>query len=282
MSTLAVISPERSWTESLTHQAPVGSGQVARMALVANLGMYSYRVDALARPQKFLLVTLEGSNISPSVSGAMMANQIDKRGYYTEQVDVKIFFYDDKNSEMRRVKHAPSTSGMAGAQTTTSSLEYTVGGGFFGGTPTSNASVGGSISHSWSENLEDFTLIDNSAEDRIVQTLRLSAVHGGEYKHPSDLIDQTAGDITKDVFSGHLPGSVRELPPRATSNIALITQALFMSYRPLAKALGLRIEVTQHLVMVEKTFIGVAIHADVSRKEWTRTLDLPINFAAID
>ncbi|WP_146217120.1 hypothetical protein [Falsiroseomonas bella] len=277
MDSTNVISPERAWTDQISKIWDL-EGQKVEVQIIANLGLWTRRVDIASKPEHFLLVSLKGSTVTPSLSGKLIYDETDKRGWYTDSVEVEIYF--DNPNGLIRVDDSPETSGMVCSATTTTSIDFNMGTGFFGETSTGNVSASGSISSSWTESLEDFRFVRVASDIKVHHVLQLSAVKGGVYNTPTDLIDPT--QFFSDVFSGHLPGKLKELPARATSSIGLVSQALFKSSREMSGTRELRIEIKYHLSCVEKTFQGVRVLASPKMTTIAAQLYSPIDFGAVD
>jgi hypothetical protein len=236
-STQPQAPPQRVWFEDPPEESNIVlvGGQAPQARLRAKFQLYSYRVDDKPGTprEKFVLVALDGSTVHP---GTMLFNQADKRGFYTESVQVTMRFLDSSALVIR--DDQPKASEEDGS--VSNSISLSLGGGFFGETPTGSA--GASIGNTITESLPDFEFVNDTVGDTVNHTARLRLVGKNAYRHPPDLVDPSS---LTDVLS--------DLPPRAVSNMPLISQALFHAPNGLTTSETLRIELTHRLMCVEKT-----------------------------
>jgi len=293
MSGLAIVSPDLTFTapnyeETSALDSAVVKGktvktknpQTAELKLRVSYSLYAWRASAKRDEpvEKFLLVSLEGSSFRP---GKLMYDQADRRGWFTESVAVEISFPSAPPKTIFCQNDSPPSTTAAGSASVSSGINFSVGSGFFGKEQMGNADVGGSISNTFSESLQDFEIVNNSSAHVMSHLYRLAMLRGGvPFRVPSDIVEQDAGGWFKHFFGdGAAPGRLYDLPPRSTSNLPLISQVLFRAQRPLNTAQEMQIQVTTNLLMVEKTFVGVAIdHTGVAKKlVRTRAMRVPFD-----
>jgi hypothetical protein len=296
----AVVSPELSWPESadatygLVGKDNKTTAQTAEARLSAQLSLYSYRPSLdTDDAQKFLLVSLQGSVISASTSGSIAWDGDSLRGWYTEAVDVTMQWADSPAGELVLADDQPETSDMQASASTSTAIDFSLGGGLFGATGTGSASVGGSISNSWSENLTDFAIVNTSTEAGgtpiVRHRLKLAAVEGHSYAGAGDLVTADTGTTVATALSdafyaafgfGHTVGRalpLYKLPDRAKTNVALVSQALFRSPKPLVAKRTLNVTVTHTLAAV-MTAESSSAHKGAS---WSTVLSLLVDFNAV-
>ncbi len=277
VNTEAVVSPEYSWkpdqldksqglSNAVINREVVGgqSVQTAEIVLNLDLSLYSYRATDSAAVERFLLVSTEGSFVRPSAN-QLMFDQDDRRGWFTEYVELSMCF-PTANGRVVLALNTPPTTSASGSSTVSSSLDFSLSGGFFGKEAMGSASAGGSISSSFSLALEDFQLVNTSSGSDVHHRYQMSMSRGGEFNKPEDLVEQNVGGWITDVFkSGAAPGRLFELSKRATSDLSLGSQALFHAPHNLTDSLALQVSGKYGLLMVEKTFVGVDIQTAYSR-----------------
>lgn len=295
MSTLALVSPdltqpELNWEDKFeVGEATVGGKpvkakrpQVAELNLRLSWSLYSWRASAGKNEpvEKYLLVSLQGTAFRP---GALMYNQSDRRGYFTESVDVEMSFPSAPRNLIFRQNDSPPTTTAVGSANVSSGISFSLGTGFFGSDLMGNADVGGSISNSFTESLEDFEIVNNSSAHRVSHSYRLAMLRGGvPFRKGSDLVEQDVGGWLRHLFeNGAAPGKLYDLPPRATSNLPLVSQALFRAQQPVNRSLDLEVTITMNLLMVEKTFSGVKIDFAQAAKRIPNVRHIPIPFDAV-
>jgi hypothetical protein len=214
-------------------------GQTPNIHLRPTITGYTYRERPTAERQVFALVDLNDTTLSP---GRLTWNKDDKRGWFTDRIEVRMGFEDDPNLLVR--SDAPQTTAVNGSISSGTSDSYSIG--LFGETPTGN--IGGSISAGVSQSVPDFEIINTSGDTEppvtAIHTYRLRLADGAGYHHPPDLVDTSYPGL----------GSVRALPPRATSNFPIVSSALFKSSVNIEATRRLAIEVDHRIVRVEKTY----------------------------
>ena len=238
----AVAAAQMQWFENRDLPFTVES-QNGEIRLNAKFQLYVYRTTLSAPAQKFLLVSLEGSEVKPT-QDSLVKDQDDIRGWFTEDVTVGIGFDNAAPGEIVVSKDAPDTTSETGSVSSSVSLNFS--GGFFGDQATGTAGL--AISNSFSASLSDFSIINRSTDSAVLHEMYLSMTREGHpYRNPKDLVDMTAGG----QFTGCL---LFHLPDRAVSNLPLASQALFWAQNQLDQDRTLRITITQRLRKVEKTF----------------------------
>ena len=207
--------------------------------------------------------SLEESSIT---SGGLLQDRNDRRGWFQDRVEVTMQL--EKHPELHRIADGPKTQN--GTAHTSSSVSFSFGesanGGFFGGDPMGGVAVnvGVSSSHSFSRDLTEFKVVNNSDIHTIRHEYRMSASSGGAYEHPTDIVP-SADDIGfTDSFRGiHLYSP----PDLAVNNMPLLSQAVWQANHnnPVDESIMLTIQLKQHLVMAdgENDFATVHSHASL-------------------
>lgn len=244
-------------------------GQHPTLTLRPVINTCRYQRNTGAPVEKFILVDLTDTSVQP---GALTSNAKDKRGFFTERVTVKVHLEDDGAFAIR--KDSPPTTAQGGSSST--SLSYSLSVGAFGDTGTFNA--GGTISSGVSQSLTDFEIINltDSSANLMEHRYGLRLVEGAVYRGPLDLVDTNATG-----------GRVRELNPRAISNLPLQSSVLFHSAEPASGKRRVTVEITHRLMMVEKTYqalqsVPSSNHFDTSPDAGRQTHYIPYAFGRIE
>ena len=216
--------------------AMIVGGQQPTVLPVVRIAGYQYHAKIGAPLEQFVLVDLSGTVVSP---GKVLFDRDDKRGYFTDRVEVRLWFEDEPRLTVRQA--GPATSDEGGSAST--SMSFSVSGGFFGETPTAN--VGWSISSGVSQQLPDFEIqkdvgSEGRAALRHAYVLRL--IEGNVYYDPIDAVDATS--------SGH----IRRLPPKAGHDLDVFSSALFHTPTAIGATRRLRLQITHRVVCLEKTY----------------------------
>jgi hypothetical protein len=246
-------------------------GQTASIRLNAQVDVYQYSTV----PQKFLSVNLQGSFVS--AGNKLINNRDDKRGYFTEFVDVTIGLYhcDDQNQTWDWVVEQGSPSTTMGSTATSSSTGLSVNesAGTFGPIPTIGIGAGISIGSTFTKNLSDFKVINRSTNDSAIHRYPLAASKDGTpYAQAIDLVDMSA----KGQFSG---ATLFHLPDLAVANLPLISQVIFMINNTKAADPELTIHVSHHLMQVEKTYKFFTVDRDTTPKSWSEEFQQTVSLS---
>jgi hypothetical protein len=227
-------------------------------------------------------VSLEGSSVNPGLP--LQDDRDDARGYFQDQVDVTMSIGTDAQPSVDyfvRTSDGPAT--YSGGGSVSSSVSVSVSGnlsvGFFGGTPTGNASVGGSVTetHSFSNTLADFEVAnDSSLHDNLIShSYRMSKSDGAAYSEPEDLVPQQS-------FTGAFKGvQLYKPPPLAVNDLPILSQAIWQSTDS-ARAMNphrLFVRVRQRLVWVTATnkFFSIDKSHLTALSDWSDIIDLPLD-----
>jgi hypothetical protein len=241
-------------------------GQTAAVRINAQVDVY----DFATIPKKFISVSLAGSNVAASTSGNLGIDRDDKRGFFTESAVVSMAL---SGSRFAIEQDSPSTTMGQEATTSTTSIGVNVSAGTFGDTPTTNVGGGVTIGSSFSRNLTDFRVVNNSDDHRLLHRYLLAASSGGSYDEPKDLLDMSVGG----QFTG---ACLFKLPPISVSNLPLASQAIFIADAdPDETSLQLSVSVQHNLREVEKTFELFVVKVDTWTRSWTSTLTESIPLA---
>jgi hypothetical protein len=247
----------RTWTQ---HR----DSQEAELRLNTDCSLYSYRAAMGDPVERYLHVSLDGSTFTPAREGMMWDAVKFMRGWFTEFVCIRMQFVDAKPGEILVKKDAPATTSVAGSSSLSSSIDFSVAGGFFGTEATGTGSVGGSISRTFTTSMEDYQVENETSSEYTNHCYRLKMVEGSEYLGPSSL--------AANAWTGDMP----VLPPRATSNLPLPSQALFHVPQPLSETRTLRIEVRVRLALVMGSGPGLHGQGDLVCEQ-----QIPIDFGHV-
>jgi hypothetical protein len=227
-----------------TFDLPVASsltlegGQKPTALLSAKIVGYQYRQTMSSPLEQFVLVDISGSHVSP---GTVAFNRDDKRGGFTDQLELRIWFADD--GAFFVTKSGPDTTSESGSAS--SSMSYTVDVGTFGKTATANAAW--SITSGVSRSIPDFELISRTGAtgDRELNHLyRMRLIGESKYSVPPDAVE----------FASSALGLVREPPPRAVGDLPIYSSALFRRPSAADGTRTLKISLRHRVMTIEKTF----------------------------
>lgn len=226
-----------------------GSFQKSELGLVVHVIM----AKASDTDPITIWVSLENSSVS---SGRMTYDEAWEKGYYQDQVEVEMWLEDLKGNartDMRRIADGPKTANGSGSTSSAISFSFSGSGnlGFFGGTPTggASASVGATESHSFSQNLTDFKVINYSDQYRAKHTYKMAESSGAKYDKAIDLVPKGDAIGFTEAFKGI---QLYSPPDIATSNLSLLSQCVWQARdnREIKEDLNLKIRVTQKTVKV--------------------------------
>lgn len=272
-----IVPANLPWSEQGTADKVLSKGrQHAAITMNAELKLYKYQPTDDAPSERYLLVSLKGSHVAASASGAMMDDQEDKRGWYTEHVWVHMYFVGNEEPKraatpgkssgtqkpfaapgsdvlgdhsddgvIRLVDDAPETTPQSGSASVSSSIGLSLSAGAFGDTPTGDLSLSYSISNTFTESLSDFEFLNESSSTDLKHEMRLAMLKGSHpYSKPDDLPEDSLVGLYK----------MWGIPQRAIGNIAVPSQALFHAPPSVLDTKILNISIAQRLVWAEKTF----------------------------
>ena len=193
-----------------------------------HLGLtYAPLLDSDTNTNRWFWVSLNGTTVSASGSGDLIANTDKMIGWYLSQTTVRI----DVGAGFKYAYVQPTTQVCTGSVTSSISLSA----GMFGNVPT----AGADFSTSYTQNISDITIDDRSL-DSIVQTYTLSASTGGAYKQPSDLMHR-----------GVLSDSLYSVSDIATANLPIITQGVWSAPEGFNGIVPLEIKIEMQLNFVQ-------------------------------
>ena len=225
------ILPER--TKELGAPA---SGQITHMMPRMKISGYRFWNTEKGPLHQMVLVNLSETSVSP---GTLTADQDDKRGAFTDRVEVRVWF---ENEKRLLVKSAyPDTSVEGGAAST--SVSYSLGPGWMGVHPMFNANW--SISAGVTQSIPDFEILRNvaGAGGAILEHIyRLRLVGGAVYDHPIDAVNSSGWS-----------GSVNSPPAKARADFTLVSSVLFYTPEPLNSIARLKVSILHRAMLVEKT-----------------------------
>jgi len=240
----------------------------------------------MAKPSASEPVTIWASMENSAISsGKMMTDKPDQKGWFQDQVTVEMWLEDlngQKRTDLLRISDGPNTVNGTGSTSSSVSFSFSssVNAGFFGPVPTGGASVGTSVSesHSFSTNLEDFRVVNNSDQYTAVHHYLMSkSANGPAYNKPTDLAPN-GNDIG---FTQAFQGIQLYTPPDlATANLPLASQCVWQAnhHNMIKVGVNLKIRVTQHVVMVDGTnnFFSVASHSSAQTATYGHAEPIPL------
>lgn len=221
---------------------------------------------------KYLYVDTQNTRVAASKNGRLHYDQDDKRGYFLEKVEV---IMELRHEDALLVSDGPATDATGGSVTSSSS--WNVSGDFSGGgSPSAGGAAGLTIGRSYSENLTDFTVVNNSSGQKAIHNYLLSATNkvdgGGKMKY-SNWTDLFPMDV-EGQFTGV---RLNEPPALAKSNIPIPSQAIWRLDGNFNGKVTFYIKIRQVLRYCEKTFNVFWVDRDTHsyNKYWwfTRTID---------
>jgi hypothetical protein len=224
-----------------TLENPV-AGQTVTIAPRIGISGYRFRPKLANNPplHQLVLVNLADTVVSP---GRLLVDQNDKRGAFTELVDVRIWFENEKRLLVKQAFPDTSIEGGSASQ----SVSYSLGPGMMGHMPMFNANW--SISAGVTQAIPDFEILKNvgvSGGAMLEHSYRLRLVSGNVYGGPQDIVD-----------TGGVKGSIRELPAKARSDFNLVSSVLFFSREEIKATPKLKIRIAHRTRFVEKTLLPI-------------------------
>lgn len=226
--------------------------------------------------------SLENSAIS---SGKMMVDKPDQKGWFQDEVTIEMWLEDlngQKRTDLLRISDGPNTVNGTGSTSSSVSFSFTgsANAGFFGPVPTGGASVGTSVSesHSFSANLEDFRVVNNSDQYTAIHHYLMSkAASGAPYNKPTDLVPSGSDIGFTQAFGGI---QLYSPPDLAIANLPLASQCVWQANHPneIKVGVNLKIRVTQHAVMVDGTnkFFSVSAHSSAQTMTYGHAEPIPL------
>lgn len=211
-------------------------GQAPVVLLKATIAGYQYRPKLTAPIEQYVLVDLSGTTVSP---GKLSADRDDKRGAFTDRIELRIWFENEPRLVVRKAGPASSAEGGSSSK----SMSYSLSGGFFGETVTANAAW--SINSGVTQELPDFEILKDVGVEHgsaLKHTYRLKLIDGAVYTYPIDAVELSKS------------GRVRSLPPKAISDLDIFSSVLFHTPQAIGGRRRLRVNLAHRVVMVEKTF----------------------------
>lgn len=227
----------KSFDPSPTSQTVFVGGQTPRVLLKMRMAGYQYHPKITAPLEQFVLADLSGTIVSP---GALTVNKDDKRGAFTDRVDVRVWFENEPLLTVRQAGPETSTEGGSSTQ----SMSFSLSGGFFGDTATAN--VGWSISSGVTQQLPDFEIQKDVGEEAgmaLRHSYRLRLIEGAVYRDPIDAVETTGS------------GRIRNLPPKSMHDLDIFSSVLFHTPFAISGTRRLHVQVAQRLITIEKTYM---------------------------
>jgi hypothetical protein len=226
-----------------------------------------------------LWVSLENSVVRPG--SPLQDDRAEAIGYFQDRLDVTMTLGMPNSNQpvgnFLRTSDGPTTYNGTGSvsSSVTVSVSANISGGFFGGTPTGN--VGGGVSsgntHSFSETLQDFEVVNDSDSKVVRHSYLMSKSNGGAYSQPEDLVPSLSW------IQRFSPMQLYRPPLLALNNLPIISQAVWQSTdtNGVKQPHTLYIDVKQHLAWVTaKNDTGNTYPNHLTASgQWTYTLDVP-------
>jgi hypothetical protein len=229
-----------------------GKIQQGKLNLVVNVIMVNPDED---------LITIGASINQSSVSCGKMTTDTDTvRGVYQDKIHVEMWLEKDSQpcTQFSRITDGPQTVECSGSTSSSVSVSLGANVGFFGDTPTGGANVGISDTRSFSQNLQDFKVVNTSDNRKVVHDYLMSKSSGGAHNKATDLWPNGDQIGLMDLIQGvkmYYP------PDLATSNLPLISQCIWQAdpgFKLSANdVLFLRLEIRQFMPMVTGQLKGV-------------------------
>lgn len=267
-------------------------GQTARVYLFCQVSAVGFKGD------DFMHVTAsltDASHVTPTTSGALLNNQNDKRGWFTEAVTVRMSLRTDGavipplNPSIRYyppvaqpdVYHlihvAPQPTSQQSTLTSNAQFNLTAGGGVMGPMPVLQVGAGVNVGMSFSTSIEDFEVESLSTSAELVQRYFLASSKGAPYKQLTDLIPQGWNDVGRQ-FTG---AALYDLPNLATSDLTIPSQAMWRVDGATPADCMLNINVSVDLAWLETTFKVFAVQPNPKSKSFTAALAMPLPLSKV-
>lgn len=228
-----------------------------RSAFTLKASVASQDTSGAAVLDKWFLVDLNNTVVSVAsphqpTGGGDPGDVPGSSGWYVDRVDVEIGFTDDVPG-LSRWADAPGASSFKGNSTSTVTTGVTAG--FFGDTLTGGFSR--SWSNSFSFSMDDFGVTsDTSGPTRALQTYKLQTTGSALYSSPLGLLGGNRPWWVN--ASGAPPYTLQALPPKATSNLPIPSQAMFTTTPVTDTKTRVRIRITPNFVCVAPTVVDSA------------------------
>jgi hypothetical protein len=233
---------------------PDWDGQLPRIRLNAQIDFYKFEKI----PYKFVVVNLNGTVVAASHLGIQAFHRDDVKGWFTESVTVTMGF------SLPRItieQDSPSTTMGSAATTSSTAIGINENLGTFGPVPTTGIGAGITIGNSFTANVTDFRITNDSSNTQVVHHYLLAASRGGPFNQPQDLVNLSA--------EGQFEGTpLFDPPPLAISNLPILSQAIFLTPPDVGDS-PLTIHITHTLLKVEKTFEVFVTQVNASRRTWS-------------
>lgn len=189
-------------------------GQPIYGKLSAQVDMYQF--DNLP---VFVHVQFNGSIVN---SGPMRYNEMMKKGYYLEQIEISASLSDP---DFIQYQSSPSSTMEMASISSSINLGINLSAGTFGPTPTTGAGAGFNISRTFTTSIPAYRVEDVSNSRAMIHKYILSVVDGAKYTEPLDLSQHDFAGFWTHLFGDP---SFHELPAMARgANFPIISQALF-------------------------------------------------------
>lgn len=275
--------PDINGMKQMIQTALQGSGKTQLQGTKLDLVLYVVIGKATPLDPATIYVSLENTQIA---SGDMMINADDQRGYYQDKVTIQMFIKEPDgtpSTRFTRVSDGPETANGTASTSSTVSFSFSESAnvGFFGPTPTAGVgvSVGSSVSHSFSRNLTDFRVANNSDNRIVAHDYVMSSSSGGAYDKSVDLVP-----VDLDLITAMKGIKLYNPPPLALHNLNIISQAAWQADNndDVHETLTLQLQVTQQCTMVDGTnnFFSVSRHASAQIVTYNYAFSLPMDAVA--
>jgi hypothetical protein len=171
-------TPMASFVSSSTNTYPDDLGQTVEVTVAATGGS----LDSTTAGQRLLVLTLDGTKVTPTTGGSFAIDRTDKVAWYLESVGVHVQLANKVGHLVPGATCVASTPNTTGAaDPLTSQID------------TAKAGADSPVLSPLSMSFAHFSLVDDSSADGLVHTYKMTSRNDGKaYVMPGDLLDITA------------------------------------------------------------------------------------------
>ena len=232
---------------SETVQLPPIEGQVPTMSLniSATIGAFGTR--------KYVMFDLGQSRVAASSIGALESDSTDVRGYYLERATVSL----SPPANFDLISWGPQTTAEGGSVTTSSGINLSTGASLDTGGPSANLGIGVDFGISYTTNLTDFSVEDNSTSAAGISTVYSlsSTIAAATWSVPEggNVPYSDAHDLVRLDAAGELGGiPLNDLPALAKGNMSLPSAGIFLAPPGFEDVAQFALQIDMHLVKTSR------------------------------
>lgn len=222
---------------------------------------------------KYLNISMKGTTLTPSKGGAgLQFDRDDLRGWYMEYAEVTI---KPVGGDFKLLSWGPKTTEGSGSVTSTSGIDFSGGGavGLDGATPQlgANLNMGVNFGTSYSEDLTDFSVSDQSSDATLKTKYYLSSTSASEtWSSPKGgkVPYSTHSDLIRMDAAGQFGGTpLNNLPVLAYENFPILSTGTWQAPAGFSGTVDFEVKVKMHLKKVEKTNSGFSVAWEAENRD---------------